>query len=142
MVLVFAITAVVVLVVVAYLATGRGGGLAPLPDETTRLALPERPLTPSDLRDIRLGKAVSGYRVDQVDLLVDRMAGDLAARDARISELERKLRFERLAKGTPLPTRAADTDQPAADEGQPRASPATAAEHRDDSPADQSRTVT
>jgi hypothetical protein len=97
--IVFAVAALAVLVVVAYLATGRGGGLGPLPDEETGFALPHRPLSSADLKTLRLGKTVRGYRVDQVDQLIKRMAGELATRDARITELERKVRVDALATG-------------------------------------------
>jgi hypothetical protein len=140
---VFGIAALVVLVVIAYLATGRGGGLAPLPEEMTRLALPQRPLTPADLKDIRLGKIMGGYRVDHVHQLVDRMASDLAARDARISELERKLRLERIAKSAaPLPGRAVDPGRSGAGEIQSRAGPSDADERPDDSPVNPAGTAT
>jgi DivIVA domain-containing protein len=108
--IVFAVAALAVLVVVAYLATGRGGGLGPLPDEEIGFELPRRPLTPADLQKLRLGRTIRGYRVDQVDQLIKRMASELTTRDARISELERKLRLDAIAASArPLVPRRAES---------------------------------
>ena len=98
MVWVFAGAAVVVLLVVAWLATGRGGGLAPLPDDVADFALPDRPLDGDDVEAVRLGTGLQGYRVDQVDALLDRVAQELRRRDVRIAELE-------AGGGAPLPQR-------------------------------------
>ena len=44
------------------------------------LELPERPLTGDDLRTLRLDTAVRGYRADDVDALLDRLAAELDRR--------------------------------------------------------------
>jgi len=84
---------VLVLVAVAFgvgaLALGRAGGLEPVDGERPPLGLPEgRPLAPGDLKRLRLGVGVRGYRMDDVDTVLDRVAAELEARDARIRELE------------------------------------------------------
>jgi DivIVA domain-containing protein len=95
MLIVFAVAALAVLIVIAYLATGRGGGLGALPDEEVDFRLPPPPLSPSDVKAVRFGRAVRGYRVDHVDQLIALVAAELATRDARIGELERKLQADR-----------------------------------------------
>ncbi len=88
---VFGLVAVAVLVLVAVVATGKGGGLARLPDEVPDFALPDGELTPDFVDRVRLGVAVRGYRTDQVDDLLDRVSAELAARDEQIAELRARL---------------------------------------------------
>jgi DivIVA domain-containing protein len=45
-------------------------------------------LTADDLHTIRLPTALRGYRMQEVDDVLDRLALELSARDARIAELE------------------------------------------------------
>jgi DivIVA domain-containing protein len=79
--------AAVVLGSVALLAGGRGGGLprawADRPDP-----LPEPPWRAEDLPRLRFGVGLRGYRMDQVDEALDRIAAELAAREALIAELQ------------------------------------------------------
>jgi DivIVA domain-containing protein len=49
--------------------------------------LPDGPITADDLPRLRLGLAVRGYRMAEVDAFVDRVAAELARRDALIREL-------------------------------------------------------
>jgi DivIVA domain-containing protein len=78
-----------VLAAVALVAAGRGDMLADAPPEQAPFALPEDgPLTPADLEDVRFALAFRGYRMDQVDALIDRLLAELDARDARIAALE------------------------------------------------------
>ena len=61
-----------------------------LPEPDPRLPpvlLPEHPAA-ADVGRLRLSVAPRGYRMDQVDAVLERLAGALADRDARISELE------------------------------------------------------
>lgn len=61
-----------------------------LPEPDPRLPpvlLPEHPAA-ADVGRLRLSVAPRGYRMDQVDAVLERLADALAARDARISELE------------------------------------------------------
>ncbi|MHA7241146.1 DivIVA domain-containing protein [Arthrobacter sp. TMS1-12-1] len=52
--------------------------------------LPERPSAP-DVDAVRFGLGLRGYRMDQVDEVLDRLAGALAERDVLIGELRSQL---------------------------------------------------
>ncbi|AIY01483.1 hypothetical protein ART_1884 [Arthrobacter sp. PAMC 25486] len=49
--------------------------------------LPSTPM-PGDVDRLRFSLGLRGYRMDQVDEVLDRLRDELAARDARITELE------------------------------------------------------
>jgi DivIVA domain-containing protein len=71
----FLVVAVVGAVVVA--ATGPGGGMAPVYDDRPDARIPaDGPLTASDLREVRFTTAFRGYRMSEVDALLDRLAAD------------------------------------------------------------------
>ena len=48
----------------------------------------DRPMGQADVAAVRLPLAPRGYRMSPVDDLLDRVGAELAARDARIRELE------------------------------------------------------
>lgn len=77
-----------VLFVAAVLATREGGELAPAPPDAADLALPEHPLTPDDVAALRFPMAARGYRMAEVDAVLDRLAEELRDRDRRIGLLE------------------------------------------------------
>ena len=114
MLVVFAVSALLVLAVVAFVATGRGGGLAPLPDEVPDFALPDDPLRPEDIDSVRLGMGLRGYKVEQVDELLDRVSREISVRDERIAELEARVAHSLAgpgyATGAPLPVRPVPVD--------------------------------
>ena len=71
----------------------------------------ERALAADDIDGVRLPVALRGYRFAETDLLLDRLAGELRARDAEIA---------RLRGDVPAEPSAAPADEPApADEGAP-----------------------
>lgn len=73
----------------ALVALGGGGSLAEAVPDRLAVALPQhRPLARHDVDDLRLPMAVRGYRMDEVDTVLDRLGAELALRDARIAELE------------------------------------------------------
>jgi DivIVA domain-containing protein len=77
----FAVVAVAVMGVTAVVATGRGGSMAEVFDDRPDVAVPgDRPLTADDLRDLRFTTAVRGYRMSEVDALLDRLAEELERR--------------------------------------------------------------
>ncbi|MCX2969673.1 MULTISPECIES: DivIVA domain-containing protein [Streptomyces] len=96
--LLLALLAVVAAVTLAVVGSGDGrggparGGLSdPVPDGRV-VALPaDRPLARPDVAGLRLPLALRGYRMDEVDEVLDRLGAELAERDARIAELESAL---------------------------------------------------
>jgi DivIVA domain-containing protein len=59
----------------------------PLRDEPPWELPAERPLTPAEIDDLRLPVALRGYRFAETDQLLDRLAGELRARDEEIARL-------------------------------------------------------
>ncbi len=83
-----AVVAVAALGVAAMAAAGSMGQMSKDPvHDTYRQSLPETPLTAADLHQLRFGIALRGYAMGQVDDLLDRLAREIEARDARIAEL-------------------------------------------------------
>lgn len=88
--------ALVVVGAAALLAVGlsRGGGFAVGLDETVPnlppVLLPEQ-AAPSDVDNVRLALSLRGYRMDQVDQVLDELRDQLAAKDAEIAGLKRSL---------------------------------------------------
>jgi DivIVA domain-containing protein len=81
----------------------------PLRDEPPWDLPPDRPLTADDVDDVRLPVALRGYRFAETDLLLDRLAGELRARDAEIDRLRgggMATRADRPANPAPAPAQA------------------------------------
>jgi DivIVA domain-containing protein len=76
-----------VLFATAVLATRGDPLLADAPPDRPDRDLPEGTLAPSDVADIRFSLALRGYRMDEVDDVLARLAAELAARDRRIADL-------------------------------------------------------
>ncbi|GAA2072482.1 DivIVA domain-containing protein [Streptomyces albiaxialis] len=92
--LVVVVAAVTLAVVGSGDGTGRAaaGGLADAPPDLLDEPLPpDRPVGHADVAGLRLPVAARGYRMDQVDDVLDRLGAELAERDARIAELESAL---------------------------------------------------
>jgi DivIVA domain-containing protein len=82
----------------AALVFGRGEELAPPPPGATPTRLPAGPVSGRDVRELRFQQVLRGYRMDEVDWVLDRLAAELdraeAERDgllARVAELESAL---------------------------------------------------
>lgn len=92
----FLLIALVVVVAAVTLAVVGGGSEAVLPEaEPDRVAdaLPEtRPVVRADIDSLRLPVAPRGYRMAEVDDVLERLAAELAERDARIVQLEASAR--------------------------------------------------
>jgi DivIVA domain-containing protein len=71
------------------LATRSDAVLREAPADVADVELPDV-LVAEDLRRVRFGLVVRGYRMSEVDDVLDKAAAALAARDARIAELERR----------------------------------------------------
>ncbi len=78
----FAILAVLALGGIALVASGYGTPMARVYDDRPDVTLPaDRELTGDDLRRVRFGMVLRGYRMSEVDALLDRMASELEARE-------------------------------------------------------------
>ncbi|RKS72458.1 DivIVA domain-containing protein [Motilibacter peucedani] len=85
---VFLVLLLVIVVAVALVAAGRGGSMAEVEPDSPPVGLPEGGLTGDDLLGVRFPSALRGYRMRDVDEVLDRLGAELDARDARIRELE------------------------------------------------------
>lgn len=102
----FLLLAMVVVVAAVTLAVVGGGDRAVLQEAAPAYLtdpLPvTRPVNALDIERLRLPMAVRGYRMADVDEALDRVAAELAERDARIAALESALAGAR-THGTPGP---------------------------------------
>jgi DivIVA domain-containing protein len=74
----FAVIVVAVMGGIAVVAAGRGGSMAETYDDRPDARVPvDGPLTSHDLRRVRFSTAVRGYRMSEVDALLDRLASEL-----------------------------------------------------------------
>ncbi|MCU1622856.1 MAG: DivIVA domain protein [Frankiales bacterium] len=102
----------------AALATYDGDVLRdPHPDDRPAV-LPTTALQPEDVSELRFDIAVRGYRMSEVDAALQRVAQELADRDARIAELEDALSEPAAEQPAPL-TDAAVLQVPATPEPEP-----------------------
>jgi DivIVA domain-containing protein len=108
------IALVAVVAAVAMAVLGDGGSLRDAGTDRLDDRLPaDRPLIRSDIDAVRLPTAVRGYRMLDVDEVLDRLGAELAERDARIAELESSLAGVHAGGSTMSLTKQ---DPPAADE--------------------------
>jgi DivIVA domain-containing protein len=78
-----AVLVVVVMGATAVVAAGRGGSMAEVYDDRPDARVPaDRPLKAPDLEEVRFTTALRGYRMSEVDALLDRLARELRERDA------------------------------------------------------------
>lgn len=79
---------IVLLGLTAAVAIGRGGAMARAYPDRPEVRLPaDRPLTAEDLEDIDFSVTMRGYRMDEVDDVLQRLVTEIAERDALIAEL-------------------------------------------------------
>jgi DivIVA domain-containing protein len=89
--IVFLIAAVGVVIAIALLAVGRLGELPAASHDRAPLDLPDGELDAADVDGVKFALGLRGYRMDEVDVVLDRVADDLAERDVRIAQLEATL---------------------------------------------------
>ena len=71
-------------------AGGRGDALGRLSPDRPPARLPDdRAVSPTDVNTLRLGVGLRGYRMDEVDDVLDVLADELARRDEEIARLRR-----------------------------------------------------
>jgi DivIVA domain-containing protein len=86
-----------VLFVIASFVFGRGEELASMPKDSTPLELPdERRVVGADVRQLRMPVVFRGYRMTEVDWLLEELAEALDDRDSEIAQL-------RAARGIEVP---------------------------------------
>jgi DivIVA domain-containing protein len=103
------VVAAVTLAVVGSSGDGRDGpvtgGLRDAPPDQLDEPLPaNRPVSRPDVDGLRLPVTARGYRMQQVDDVLDRLGAEIAERDARIAELESALagaQAAAMARGEP-----------------------------------------
>ena len=78
----FAVVIVAVMGGIAVVAAGHGGSMAETFDDRPDARVPvDGPLTAHDLRRVRFSTALRGYRMSEVDALLDRLAAELETPD-------------------------------------------------------------
>lgn len=89
--LIYLLVMVLVAAVVYLLVTvvfGRGEQLASLPPTSSPTRLPAGSVSGSDLRTVRFQQALRGYKMSEVDWVLERMADEVDTLRARVAELE------------------------------------------------------
>jgi DivIVA domain-containing protein len=78
----FAVVVVAVIGGIVVVAAGRGGSMAETFDDRPDSRVPaDRPLTAHDVRRVRFGTVFRGYRMSEVDALLDRLAAEMEPRE-------------------------------------------------------------
>jgi DivIVA domain-containing protein len=101
----------------ASLLLGRAETRPPAEQDASPVALPgDRPVAADDVRGVQLPVSVRGYRMTEVDWLLDQLAAVLEERDAQIAAL--RAQVHPAPEGTPKGGQgpAADGDAAAADD--------------------------
>lgn len=81
-----AVAAVVFLL--AALVFGRGEELAPLPPGASPTRLPSDDVTAEDVRELKFQQVFRGYKMSEVDWVLQRLATEVETLRARVEELE------------------------------------------------------
>lgn len=89
--MVFVLLGAAVLFAVAVTALGRGGFLDFDPLPAGGWLLPDGDVSAEDIERLRFVIAPRGYRMDQVDSVLDRLQHELSRRDDRIAVLNDRL---------------------------------------------------
>jgi DivIVA domain-containing protein len=83
------VVAVALLAAVGWLAVGGGGHMSEPVQDRPDLALPpDTLLARTDVDRVRFSVGARGYRMDEVDDVLDRLAVEIELRERRIAELE------------------------------------------------------
>ena len=86
----FGLIVVLLIGAVAVVASGRWGAMNTAYDDRPDMTVPARQaLTSTDIESAQFAVGLRGYRMDEVDTLLERVAREVAERDRRIADLER-----------------------------------------------------
>lgn len=89
--LIYLVVVVLVATVVFLLSAlvfGRGEELAPLPPGASPTRLPADDVTSNDVRNLRFQQVLRGYKMSEVDWVLERLSTELDELRARVAELE------------------------------------------------------
>lgn len=104
----------------ASFAFGRDEEMAPVLPEGTPVELPDdRPASGADLRALRLSVVLRGYRMEEVDWVLDRLAEQVDSRDREIARLHSVLHVEPVPVGA-VPPGSGGSGEPAGSGGASR----------------------
>jgi DivIVA domain-containing protein len=84
------VVAAIVFGAVAY-AVGWFESMAPAPPDSGEVGLPDGPLTATAIERTRFGLAFRGYRMAEVDEVLDRLRDEVARRDEEAARREQQL---------------------------------------------------
>ncbi|MGN6721056.1 MAG: DivIVA domain-containing protein [Marmoricola sp.] len=84
--LIIGVTLVILAGGVVVAAAGRGEGLAPREVDDPPIRLPEEGISGDDVRDVRFSTAMRGYRVAEVDEVLQRLAEEIDALRTEVEE--------------------------------------------------------
>lgn len=115
---VVAIAIVLVLGVVAAMAAGRGGTMPEAFDDRVDARIPAGAVTETDVAKVRLPVAVRGYRMEEVDNLLDALGAQISAQQATIDRL-RSIESTRGVYDTPEPVASEQSDEVAGPRHEP-----------------------
>ncbi|MFD0482462.1 DivIVA domain-containing protein [Kineococcus sp. GCM10028916] len=86
MTLVLLVLVLLVLGAVVAVVTGRiSGGMAPATSTRPYRGLPEGPVLATDVDAVRFSLGVRGYRMDEVDAVLDRLREEIRERDEELA---------------------------------------------------------
>jgi DivIVA domain-containing protein len=128
--LVLLLVVLVVIGGIAVVAAGRGGALPdPDPDRATTGTLADDEVDRAHVDGLRFTLALRGYRMDEVDQVLDRLVDELDRRGERIRELEDQTGYAEPAPSPDTqPSPPPEAQPEARPEAQPEPPPASAAE--------------
>ena len=95
MTVLFILVAIAVIAGIVLLATGRlRDGLPDVDDRRVAVGMPQAPvgeLLPQEIEQVRIDQALRGYRMDEVDELVDRLGAEITARDELLAQQQAEI---------------------------------------------------
>ena len=114
----FTLLTLAVLGVIAAVASGKiAGGLEEPSTSLPGRGLAQGPVTPESLEAVRFSPALRGYRMEEVDAVLDQLGAELASRDRDILQLSQELRLAERTYLRPAARAAANPEWSAPDTG-------------------------